>query len=47
MTLEHAERQLIDLALKQTQGHIPNAAKLLGLGKSSMYRRLEKYGITV
>ena len=46
MTLEHAERQLIDLALKQTQGHIPNAAKLLGLGKSSMYRRLEKYGIT-
>lgn len=47
MTLEHAERQLINLALKQTQGHIPNAAKLLGLGKSSMYRRLEKYGITV
>ncbi|MEL0655415.1 sigma-54 dependent transcriptional regulator [Pseudoalteromonas issachenkonii] len=47
MTLESAERQLIDLALKQTQGHIPNAAKLLGLGKSSMYRRLEKYGITV
>jgi len=45
MTLAQAERTLIDLALERSQGNIPAAAKLLGLTKSSMYRRLEKYAI--
>ena len=43
ITLEQAEKKLIKQALHQTQGNIPKAATILGLTKSSMYRRLEKY----
>lgn len=43
MTLEDAEKQLIRQALDETNQNIPKAAELLGLGKSSLYRRLEKY----
>jgi DNA-binding NtrC family response regulator len=44
MTLEQAERKLIKQALISTANNISKAAKLLGLTKSSLYRRLEKYG---
>jgi DNA-binding NtrC family response regulator len=43
MTLESAEKQLITQALDEVSQHVPQAAKLLGLTKSSLYRRLEKY----
>ncbi|WDE00690.1 sigma-54-dependent transcriptional regulator [Thalassomonas actiniarum] len=43
MTLEQAERKLIKQALAASDNHIAKAAALLGLTKSSMYRRLEKY----
>ena len=43
MTLRQAEITLIQLALRETQNNIPQAAELLGLTKASMYRRLEKY----
>jgi DNA-binding NtrC family response regulator len=43
MTLEEAEKRLIKQALARTEQHIPKAATLLGLTKSSLYRRLEKY----
>jgi DNA-binding NtrC family response regulator len=43
MTLAEAEQFLIQQALKQTENNIPKAAVLLGLTKSSMYRRIEKY----
>ncbi|WP_337993202.1 sigma-54 dependent transcriptional regulator [Thalassomonas actiniarum] len=43
MTLEQAERKLIKQALVTTENNITQAAKLLGLTKSSLYRRLEKY----
>lgn len=43
MTLEDAEKQLITQALNLEDQHVPKAAKLLGLTKSSLYRRLEKY----
>lgn len=43
MTLESAEKQLITQALDEVSQHVPKAAKLLGLTKSSLYRRLEKY----
>lgn len=43
MTLRDAEISLIKKALLQTDGNIPKVAKLLGLTKSSMYRRIEKY----
>ncbi len=43
MTLEQAEIKLIKQALVVAKESIPQAAKLLGLTKSSLYRRLEKY----
>jgi DNA-binding NtrC family response regulator len=43
MTLESAEKQLITQALNLVEQHVPKAAKLLGLTKSSLYRRLENY----
>lgn len=43
MTLQQAERQLIKQALTRASNSIPKAAILLGLTKSSMYRRLEKF----
>ena len=45
MTLEEAERILIEQALVLNHNSAPKAAIMLGLTKSSMYRRLEKHGI--
>lgn len=45
MTLDAAEQQLLYLALKQTGGLTGEAAELLGISKSAIYRRMEKYGI--
>jgi len=45
MTLEQAEQILIEQALELNHNNVPKAAITLGLTKSSMYRRLEKYGI--
>ncbi|MCJ8318854.1 MAG: sigma-54 dependent transcriptional regulator, partial [Colwellia sp.] len=46
MTIEAAERLLIDQALSQCHGQTHEAAALLGLSKSAIYRRLEKYKIS-
>ena len=43
MTLEQAEKRLIQQALTTTQGNVTHAAGKLGITKSSLYRRLEKY----
>jgi len=45
MTLEKAEINLIKQALSSTHNNVPKAAILLGLTKSSMYRRIEKYDL--
>jgi DNA-binding NtrC family response regulator len=45
MTLETAELQLIHQALKECHGNKQKAADLLGITKSSLYRRLEKYDL--
>ncbi len=45
MTLDQAEQILIEQALELTHKNVPKAAIMLGLTKSTMYRRLEKYGI--
>lgn len=43
MTLEQAEVSLINQAMAQAEKNVMHAATLLGLTKSSLYRRLEKY----
>jgi DNA-binding NtrC family response regulator len=45
MTLEAAELQLINQALAECDGNKQKAADLLGITKSSLYRRLEKYDL--
>jgi len=45
MTLEDAERLLIRKALERYGGNVSEAAKGLGLSRSALYRRLEKYGL--
>jgi len=45
MTLDQAEQILIEQALELSHNNVPKAGILLGLTKSTMYRRLEKYGI--
>jgi DNA-binding NtrC family response regulator len=47
MTLDKAEQILIEQALEVTHNNVPKAGVLLGLTKSTMYRRLEKYGINM
>jgi transcriptional regulator with PAS, ATPase and Fis domain len=45
LTLEQAELQLIKRALAQHPANKQKAAEQLGITKSSLYRRLEKYGL--
>jgi DNA-binding NtrC family response regulator len=45
MPLEEAESLLIKSALTKTLGNIVESARLLGISKSSLYRRMEKHGI--
>jgi Nif-specific regulatory protein len=39
------ERRLITLALARAGGNVPEAARLLGIGRATLYRKLEEYGI--
>ncbi len=45
MTLEEAERQLLEATLRQTSFDKPRAASLLGIGLRTLYRKIERYGI--
>jgi len=45
MTLEEAEQVMIQRALDRHDGSVTEAAKALGLSRSALYRRLEKYDL--
>jgi DNA-binding NtrC family response regulator len=45
MSLEEVERHLIQRMLGRHRGNVSQAAKALGLSRSAMYRRLQKYGL--
>lgn len=47
MSLEDAERQLLQTALRRTAGNVAAAAEALGLSRSAMYRRIEKLGVKI
>lgn len=46
-TLEDAERGFILEAVKQCQGNLARAAKELGIGRTTLWRRLKRYGVSV
>jgi len=46
MTLEDAEKKLLKMALAQTHNNVEQAGELLGISKSAIYRRLEKFAMS-
>lgn len=45
LSLEEVERLLIQKALARFAGNVSKAAALLGLSRSALYRRIQKYGL--
>jgi Nif-specific regulatory protein len=45
LRLDFWERKLIQEALLRTQNNVPEAAKLLGIGRATLYRKLDEYQI--
>ncbi len=43
--LDEVEKNIIVKVLKQNQGNVTQAATILGLTRTSLYRRMEKYGL--
>ncbi|MDE6175471.1 MAG: hypothetical protein K2F88_07910, partial [Duncaniella sp.] len=40
------EREAVEQAIAHSGGNLTRAAALLGITRQSLYRRMEKYGIT-
>ena len=45
LSLEEAERQAIVRALEATENNIAEAARDLGMGRTTLYRKLKKYDL--
>lgn len=45
LNLEFWERKLIREALGRSSNNVPDAAKLLGIGRATLYRKIEEYAI--
>jgi two-component system response regulator HydG len=45
MSLDQLEKQAIRETLRTTQGNREQAAKLLGIGERTLYRKLKEYGL--
>ena len=45
LTLDEAERVLIEKALSRNEGNVSRAADDLGLSRSALYRRLQRFGL--
>jgi two-component system response regulator HydG len=43
--LEEVERELIARTLESTGGNRETAARILGIGERTLYRKIEKYGL--
>ena len=46
LRIDHWEKKLIQEALNRTRGNVPEAAKLLGIGRATLYRKLDEYDIS-
>jgi len=45
ISIEQAEKELIRNTLKMTNGNREQAAKLLGIGERTLYRKIKEYGL--
>jgi Nif-specific regulatory protein len=46
LNIETWERKLIEEALKRSEGNVPAASGLLGIGRATLYRKIEQFGIS-
>ena len=44
-SMREVERDRVILALKQTHGNRAQAAKILGIGERTLYRKIGEYGL--
>ena len=45
LRIDEWERKLIIEAMKRTEDSIPESAKLLGIGRATLYRKIDEYGL--
>jgi DNA-binding NtrC family response regulator len=45
LDLQQLERRAIEEALRRTAGNLARAARLLGIGRTTLYRKLREYGL--
>ncbi len=45
LSMEEYEKRIIIRAIEKTCGNLTNAAKLIGISRSSMYNKVKKYGL--
>ncbi len=45
LQLKHWEKRLISEALRRTDGNIPEAANMLGIGRATLYYKVKQYGL--
>ena len=45
LRIDFWERKLIKQAIERTGGNTPQAASLLGIGRATLYRKVEEYGV--
>ena len=45
LRIDFWERKLIKQALERTGGNVPEAARLLGIGRATLYRKVDEYGL--
>lgn len=45
LSIKDQEREVIERALRKSNGHVINAGDIIGLSKSAMYRKLKEHGI--
>jgi Nif-specific regulatory protein len=45
LRIDEWEKRLITEALNRTGDNVPEAAKLLGIGRATLYRKIEQYHI--
>ncbi len=44
-TLDELEREIIKFALAHYRGHMSEVSRKLGIGRSTLYRKLKDYGL--
>ena len=47
LSLKHIEKSAIEAALRKVNNDVPSAAELVGLSRSTLYRKLKEYSITI